>query len=205
MALSQRRVQSISYSGRPPERFVAALVATEDQRFHSPFDPGIDPFAIARVILYSLMGHSGDLGGSTIPQQLAKMLYTKGKTGTMTTLEQMTLAIKLKYSYSKEEILSMYADVVYFGHGYYGLVAASCGYFGKAPPGLSWAQAAMLAGVVNAPTADDPRAHPAAARSRESHVLRRLVAVKALTERQAEDALAKPLGLVQTGDSDHCK
>jgi membrane peptidoglycan carboxypeptidase len=120
----------------------------------------------------------------------------------VTTLERIALAIKLKYSYSKEEILSMYANIVYFGHGYYGLVAASCGYFGRAPASLSWAQAAMLAGAVNAPSADDPRVHPAAARSRESHVLRRLVAVKVLTTQQADDALAEPLGLVQTGNCD---
>jgi membrane peptidoglycan carboxypeptidase len=93
----------------------------------------------------------------------------------------------------------MYAEVAYFGDGYYGLTAASCGYFGKEPADLNWAQAAMLAGVVNAPTADDPRTHPLAARAREAHVFDRLVAVGDLTRAQAGAAFAQPLALAPTG------
>ena len=74
----------------------------------------------------------------------------------------MALAVKLKYGYSSPEILRLYADVAYFGHGFYGLADASCGYFGVPPDRLSWPQAALLAGLVQAPSADDPIDHPLA-------------------------------------------
>jgi penicillin-binding protein 1A len=90
----------------------------------------------------------------------------------------------------------MYADVAYFGHSYYGLGAASCGYFGVTPARLSWPEAAMLAGLVQAPSADDPIAHFAAARARESHVLGRLVATGHLSPAQAVSFYRQPLDLV---------
>lgn len=185
----------IGYPGpTPPRRFVEALVATEDHRFYSPFDPGVDPLAVARVLLARITGEP-DQGGSTIEQQLAKMLYTPGQSGLSVELEQLVLAIKLNFTYSKARILSMYAEVAYYGHGYYGLEAASCGYFAERPVDLTWAQAAMLAGVVNAPTADDPLQHPGRARAREIHVLARLVAVRDLSAAEAKAALAHPVGL----------
>jgi membrane peptidoglycan carboxypeptidase len=89
----------------------------------------------------------------------------------------------------------MYAEVAYYGHGFYGLEAASCGYFGRPPSALTWSQAAMLAGAVNAPSLDDPITHPATARAREEHVFARLVAVGNLTRAQADASLSEPLGL----------
>jgi len=97
----------------------------------------------------------------------------------------------LDLTYSKAQVLQMCADVAYFGHGFYGLAAASCGYFGQRPAQLSWAQAAMLAGLVLRPSADNPLDHPARARAREAHVLGRLVATQVLTSAQA--AAAQPL------------
>jgi membrane peptidoglycan carboxypeptidase len=93
----------------------------------------------------------------------------------------------------------MYAELAYYGHGYYGLSAASCGYFDRPPDSLTWAQAAMLAGVVNAPSTDDPIDHPNAARRREDHVFDRLMATGALSKADAETQLAAPLGLVGHG------
>lgn len=173
-----------------PPRFAAALEATEDHRFAS--EPGIDPFAVARVA-YSYVTGQGDQGGATLYQQLAKMLYTPGQVGVAAEAEQVALAVKLKYSYSGAEILRLYADVAYFGHGFYGLQHASCGYFGVPPAGMSWPQAALLAGLVQAPTADDPIDHPAAGRAREEHVMGRLVTVGALSQAQANAYLAIPL------------
>ena len=103
------------------------------------------------------------------------------------------MAVKLNFSYSKAQILQMYADVAYFGQNYYSLGAASCGYFGVMPARLTWPQAAMLAGLVQAPSAYDPVTHPALARSREVHVLSRLVATGMLSQPQASAALAQPL------------
>jgi len=87
----------------------------------------------------------------------------------------------------------MYSGVTYFGHGYYGMAAASCGYFGRRPERLSWPEAAVLAGLVQAPAAYDPLEHPALARSREGHVLSRLVATGTLTARQDATAYAVPM------------
>jgi penicillin-binding protein 1A len=178
----------------------AALVATEDHRFYS--EPGIDPVAVGRLILGRLDG-SPDQGGSTLYQQLARMLYLPGRSGMLAKAEQVLLGIKLGLSYPKAQILQMYADVAYFGHGYYGLAAASCGYFARPPAELSWGQAAMLAGLVQAPTAYDPLAHFANARARQAHVLIRLIATGKLTPRQAGQAYRLPLHLAQ-GRSTGC-
>jgi len=179
------------YPGPPvPPRFAAALEATEDHRFNE--EPGVDPIAVARVALGWLTGH-GDEGGATLYQQLAKVLYTPNRSGLAVEAEQVALAVKLRFSYSGAEILRMYASVVYFGHGFYGIAAASCGYFGTTPAGMSWPQAALLAGMVQGPTVDDPLDFPAAARAREVHVIGRLVATGALTSGQAAADLAKPV------------
>lgn len=182
------------YPGPPVSaRFAAALVSTEDHRFYS--EPGIDLFAVARVIRGRLTGGS-DQGGATLYQQLAKMLYTPGRSGVSIEVEQVMLGIKLYLSYPRSEILRMYADVAYFGHGYYGLAAASCGYFGVTPAGLGWPQAAMLAGLVQAPSAENPLAHFAVAKARQAHVLSRLAATGKLTQAQASRAYRQPLHLV---------
>jgi membrane peptidoglycan carboxypeptidase len=192
---AQDRSHGVAYPGPPvPAKFAAALVATEDHRFYS--DPGVDPLAVGRVALGYLSGHGSQQGGATITQQLAKMLYSPGGSGLASEVEQVAMAVKLNFTYSKAQILQMYADLAYFGQNYYSLGAASCGYFGVMPARLTWAQVATLAGLVQAPSAYDPVAHPALARARESHVLSRLVATGTLSQRQASAALAQPLRLV---------
>jgi membrane peptidoglycan carboxypeptidase len=193
LAQAQARARHIAYPGPPvPQYFAQALVATEDHRFYS--DPGVDPLAMARAAAGWIVGHP-DQGGSTIDQQLAKNLYTSGHSGFTQVLEQLALAVKLNTTYSRAEILRLYAEVAYYGHGYYGLTAASSGYFGRSPADLSLVQAAMLAGVVNAPTYDDPLVYPAAARARLVHVIGRMAAVGYLTSAQETAALKAPLGL----------
>lgn len=173
-----------------PYRFATSLESTEDHRFAA--EPGVDLLAIGRVI-YGKVARQGDEGGATLYQQLAKMLYTPGRMSTAAEAEQVALAVKLKYTYSEAEILRLYADVAYFGHGFYGLEEASCGYFGVRPDRLSWPQAALLAGMVQAPTSDDPIDHPAAGLAREQHVIGRLVAVGAMSRTEASGYLAVPL------------
>ena len=194
LAQSFDRVHGAPYPGPPvPSRFSDSLVATEDHRFYS--EPGFDPIAIGRVIIGRVTGQP-DQGGATLYQQLAKMLYTPTQAGVSVEVEQIILGIKLDLSYSKPQIMHLYAGVAYFGHGYYGLAEASCGYFGVTPAGLSWPQAALLAGMVQAPTADNPIAHYAVARAREAHVLGRLVATGKLTQAQARRAYRAPLHLI---------
>ncbi|MGE5137723.1 MAG: biosynthetic peptidoglycan transglycosylase [Gemmatimonadota bacterium] len=177
-------------------RFAAALTATEDHRFYS--EPGIDPFGVARLV-YGTVTRQPDQGGATLYQQLAKMLYTSGAGGLSMQAVEVGVGIKLYLTYSRQQILRMYQDVAYFGHGYYGLAQAACGYFAVQPAQLSWPQAAMLAGLVQAPSADDPLLHYANARARESHVLGRLTAVGTLTPAQASAAWQQSLNLVQAG------
>jgi len=194
LAQQQARQHGIAYPGPSvPGNFARPLVATEDHRFYS--EPGIDLFAVARVIKAKLTGGQ-DQGGATLEQQLAKLLYTPGQSGLKAELEQVTLGVKLNTTYSKQQILRLYAEVAYYGHGYYGLEQASCGYFGRPASELTVVQGAMLAGVVNAPSIDDPINDPVNARARLMHVIDRMVAVGYLTRTQARSVLDAPLGIV---------
>src|SRR5260221_8143730 len=195
LARAQDLAHHVAYPGPAvPARFAAGLVATEDKRFYS--EPGIDLFAVGRVGISYVTGH-GIQGGATLYQQLAKLLYTHGSSASAADeAEQVALAVKLYLTYTKEQILRMYADVASFGHGFYGLAAASCGYFGVQPAGTSWPQAALLAGMVQGPSVDDPLTNPANARAREVHVVGRLVATGKLTPAQGRAALAVPLSSV---------
>jgi penicillin-binding protein 1A len=175
-----------------PDRIGESVIATENSRFYR--DPAIDPPGVFRAGR-ALFAGSGDSGGATLEQQLAKVLYTAGHDGPTAQIEQIELAIKLDTRYSKPQILQMYLSAVYFGHGYYGVAAAAHGYFGVAPGRLSWGHAALLAGVVQAPSAYDPITHLALAKSRQLHVLGRLVDTGILTRSGAAAAGAAPLNL----------
>jgi membrane peptidoglycan carboxypeptidase len=202
VAAAQDAEHHVAFPGPPvPANFTAALEATEDHRFGA--EPGIDPFAVVKAA-GGFVVHTTDPGGATIYQQLAKMLYTPGETGVKVEAKQVALAVKLRYGYSGAQILQMYADVAYYGGGFYGLHAASCGYFGVEPSGLSWPQAAMLAGVVNGPTLDDPLTNPDNARFREEHVVQRLVDTGALTQAQANEALSVSVAAMTTHAGQGC-
>ena len=194
LAKAQAQQHGIAYPGPPvPANFARPLIATEDKRFYS--EPGVDVLAVGRVAWSDVSGGS-DQGGATLEQQLAKLLYTPIQTGFDAELKQVVLAFKLNASYSKKQILAMYAEVAYYGHGYYGLQQASCGYFGHPAADLTVSQGAMLAGVVNAPSLDDPIADPVNARQRLEHVISRMVAVGDLTTAQGNAALSASLGIV---------
>ena len=175
-----------------PDRVGQALIATEDSRFSQT--PGIDPVSTLRASLAAMTGNI-DTGAATLEQQLAKNLYFPKNDGLFSKVAEAELALKLDAHYSKNDILRMYLAEVYFGHGFYGLPAAARGYFGVMPVQLSWAQASMLAGLVQAPSAYDPIDHLSTGRLRQRHVLNRLVATKVLSPAQADTAFAAPLGL----------
>jgi membrane carboxypeptidase/penicillin-binding protein PbpC len=200
---AQDLAHHVAYPGPPvPPRFAASLVATEDKRFYA--EPGIDLFAVGRVGISWVTGH-GIQGGATLYQQLAKLLYTHGSSASAADeAEQVALAVKLYLTFTKRQILQMYADVAYFGNGFYGLAAASCGYFGVPPAGMTWPQAALLAGMVQGPSLDDPLTNPANARAREVHVVGRLVATGKLTPAQGRAALAAPLSRLVTRAGQGC-
>jgi membrane peptidoglycan carboxypeptidase len=174
-----------------PDKVGVAVIATEDSRFYSHH--GLDALGVLRAATAAASGSRRDFGGATLDQQLAKNLYTSNSLTAK--IEQVVLSFKLEAQYSKPQILEMYLSEVYFGHGSYGLAAASRGYFGVAPADLTWAQASLLAGLVQAPSAYDPYAHRDLAKSRQRHVLDRLVATKTLTTAQADAAYQAPLNL----------
>ncbi len=180
---------AISDQGNPPTRVSEALIATEDSRFYSHH--GLDPQSLARGIVS--LASTGKIQGATLDAQLAKLLYSGGHTGVWETSQEAILAIKLDTTYSKRQILSMYLDAAYFGHGAYGVETAARTYFGLPAEQLSWGQATLLAGLVNAPTAYDPTAHLTLARERQQHVLDRLVATHKMTRQQADAVYAEPL------------
>ena len=184
--------QAPALTVQPAPELLKALVATEDSSFYG--NPGISPSGVVRSFRGLVTGT--DEGGSTLGQQLAKNLYLDGENGPVQKAEAVVLALKLDGAYSKTELLRMYLDDGYYGHGFHGLTAATQGYFGVAPDELTWAQASLVAGLFQAPTAYDPLVNPDRARERQAHVLDRLVAVGDLTQRQADDVADDDWGLV---------
>jgi membrane peptidoglycan carboxypeptidase len=171
-----------------------AVVATEDERFYRHH--GIDLLGVLRALPYDAVHLSFSQGASTITEQVAKLLYLQGNDHTpWRKLEDAALALKLEDRYGKDQILSAYLNSAYFGEGAYGARAASERYFGIAPRRLGPAQASLLAGLIQAPSAYDPRLHPQLARARQAEVLRSLVRDGFLTEGEAAAAIDEPLHL----------
>jgi membrane peptidoglycan carboxypeptidase len=177
------------------DRVARATVAAEDERFYSHH--GVDTLGLLRAAWGGATGV--DLGGSTIDQQLAKVLYPDGRTGLLSGIRDVGLALKFEGHYTKAAILSMYLSAVYYGHGYYGIAAASAGYFGVTPSQLTWPEAALLAGLPQAPTLLDPYHNLALAKQRQGYVLSRLVATGMLTQPMADRIASTPLVLRPPG------
>jgi membrane peptidoglycan carboxypeptidase len=176
-------------AGMPaPGRLVAAVVSVEDEHFDDNVAVNVLS-GVGRAGLAAVDG-GGDPGGSTIEQQLARELYPGGST-----LQDIGLGVKLALRYDKPQIMRMYLNVSYYGHGFWGVAEAARGYFATTPAQLTWAEAAMLGGLLQAPTDYDPLAHYALARVRERHVLQQLVVNHHLAARQAAAIFAVPLPL----------
>jgi membrane peptidoglycan carboxypeptidase len=170
-----------------PNRLASSIVAVEDQRFYAHH--GVDLPSVARVAWAAVTRRGTQTqGGSTITMQLAKRLYTGDKGGWTLKVREMGLAIKLEQRYTKTQILQMYLDSLYFGAGHWGAVQASEGYFHKPPQDLTWGEASLLAGLVQAPSLYDPHVHLGLAEQRQHHVLDRLVATGLVSRPQALDA-----------------
>lgn len=184
-----------SDNGIVPAKVAAALLATEDSRFYH--EGAFDPRGVARAAV-GFVTHNHNAGGATITQQLAKLLYTPERSGFLSEVEQVGVAIKLSHHFSKHQILAMYFDAAYFGDGAYGVTEAAQHYFGVPAANLTWGQASLLAGLVQAPSAYDPHGHLSLARRRQQHVLARLVAHDVLTATAATQAANAPLGAVVT-------
>lgn len=170
-----------------PQMYIDAVITAEDRRFYT--HDGIDVISIARAVLVDIKTMSFAEGGSTITQQLAKnTLFTQEKHLARKAAE-MFAALAIEKQYNKEQIFEMYVNTIYFGSGHYGIGEAAQGYFGKTPLQLTDAEAVMLAGLPNAPSAYSPNSSPDLAVKRMQVVLNRMVGCKKLTREQA-DALA---------------
>jgi 1A family penicillin-binding protein len=171
-----------------------AILAIEDDRFYERH-AGVDIHAIARAALANLKAGEVVEGGSTITQQLIKNTLT-GPAQTFTRkFQEAQAAIKLESQYTKDEILERYLNLVYFGHGTYGIASASEYYFARKPQDLTLAQAAVLAGVIKAPAQDDPIISPERALARRNQVLSRMLELKWIDSKQYVDALSSPIKL----------
>jgi penicillin-binding protein 1A len=175
---------------RMPRHLVDAVLSIEDRRF--PHHPGIDPVGLARALLAN--GRAGHVvqGGSTITQQLAKILFLTGERSLDRKVDEAFLALWLEWRLSKPEILKLYLDHAYLGAGAFGMAAASRVYFGKSLDAVDLAQAATLAGLLKAPSLRAPHLDPAGAAERAALVLDAMVATGRLAPGDAASARANP-------------
>src|SRR5262249_18348352 len=171
-----------------------ATIAIEDRRFYD--HGGVDWEGILRAAIKDLEAGHAVQGASTITQQLVRNLYPISNQRTVDRkVKEACLAIKLSHKWSKPKILDEYLNAVYYGNHAYGVKAAAQTYFSEKPRALSPAQAALLAGLTQAPSDYDPFSHPDAALARRNEVLRAMLDNGDLTARQYRDAVKTPLGL----------
>src|SRR5216683_5648689 len=177
-----------------PKSLKDAIIATEDRRFYSHW--GIDPIGIARAVYQNYRRGRIVEGGSTISQQLTKVLFLTPDKSLERKLKEAVLALELERRYSKTRILEMYLNQVYFGHGAYGVEAAARTYFGKSVSELTLQESALLAGLPRAPSSYSPFEHPDAARRRREVVLRRMVEFGVLRDAESARLAKADLGLI---------
>ena len=168
-----------------PPHVVQAFLAIEDRRFYSHW--GIDPHGVARAAWHNLRGGGVREGGSTITQQLAKNAFLDSDRTAGRKIREAMIALWLEAWLTKDQILSRYLSNVYFGDNVYGLSAASKHYFGRKPEDLNIGQAAMLAGLVKAPSRLAPTGNLDGAQARERVVVNAMVAAHFLTRDEADE------------------
>jgi penicillin-binding protein 1A len=177
-----------------PQSLRDAILATEDRRFYSHW--GIDPIGVARAIIQNYRRGRIVEGGSTITQQLTKVLFLTPDKSLERKLKEAVLALELERRYSKDRILEMYLNQVYFGQGSYGVEAAARTYFGKGVSELTVRESALIAGLPRAPTNYSPFDRPEAAKRRREVVLRRLVEFGSIKDEEAKRLAKTDLGLI---------
>ena len=141
-----------------PEDYIDSVVAVEDKRFYHHV--GIDLIAIGRALYNDIRAGALVEGGSTITQQLAKNQYFTQEKKLSRKAAELFMAIEMEKHFSKDEILELYVNSIYFGNGYYGVKEASLGYYGKEPETLTQEECMMLAGIPNAPSVYNPVDNP---------------------------------------------
>ena len=167
-----------------------AVIAIEDRRFYSHF--GVDPIGLARAMFQNAMAGRMVQGGSTLTQQLAKNLFLSPERTLERKVQEVLLAFWLEHRFSKDQILEMYLNRVYFGSGSYGVEAASRRYFKKPARDVNLAQAALLAGLLKAPSRLSPARNPEAAETRAQLVLEAMREEGFVSDREITTAMTRP-------------
>jgi penicillin-binding protein 1A len=175
---------------RIPKHLTQAVLAVEDARFYEHH--GLSPRGIARALVANLIHRRRAQGGSTITQQLARALFLTPEKNVSRKIKEALLAVEIEKQYPKDKILELYLNQVYFGHGAYGVEAAAQTYFKKSVGEVTLAEAALLAGLPNAPNRFSPILDQARARRRRDHVLNRMVDEGFLARTQADEASRTP-------------
>ncbi|HBD7115265.1 TPA: penicillin-binding protein 1A [Legionella pneumophila] len=180
----------VTYDEIPPT-LIHALIATEDQRFFE--HPGVDVMGLGRAVVSMLKTGTKSQGGSTITMQVARNFFLSRKKTFLRKFNEIMLAIKIDRELSKEKILELYLNRVYLGNRAYGVGAAAMVYFGKSLKDLNLAELAMIAGLPQAPSTQNPIANPLAAKKRRDHVLERLLEEHYINEEQYQNAVNQPI------------
>ncbi|RJR17587.1 MAG: PBP1A family penicillin-binding protein [Nitrospiraceae bacterium] len=176
-----------------PEHMIKALVAVEDSRFWQ--HKGVDYLAILRAVFKDILAGRIKEGASTITQQLAKVVFLSPEKTVIRKLKEATLAYRLEKNLTKEEILELYLNKIYFGHGAYGVEMAARSYFGKSISEIDLAEAALLCGLIKAPSRYTPYNNLDKAKQRQMVVLNRMKEEGYITQEQADEAYQQPLYL----------
>ncbi|MFG1294340.1 transglycosylase domain-containing protein [Xanthobacter variabilis] len=178
-----------------PPYLPKAFVAIEDQRFYSHF--GLDPEGLARALVTNLTSRRLRQGGSTLTQQLAKNLFLTQERTASRKIQELVLALWLETKFTKDQILDLYLNRVYFGAGAYGVEAAAQRYFGKSARQVTLAEAAMLAGLVNSPSRLAPTRNLKGAQARATLVLTAMKQQGMISPEMAQTAIAHPAQLAR--------
>ena len=183
--------------GQAPLVLEHAVVAAEDERFY--VHHGLDTIGTGRAVWDDVSRLCACEGGSTLTQQLAKLVYYPADGRLARKLPSVAVAFKIEVRYSKAQIMADYLSVVPTGYGLVGARAASCAYFGHDLSSLSIAEAAELAGMVQGPSAYDPRRNPERARARRDYAVERLLDSGYISAQEAHAAKAAPLLTIGQG------
>lgn len=178
-----------------PELLIQAVLASEDQGFYE--HGGVDPLAILRAQLANLRAGGIEEGASTLTMQLARELFLTRERKWRRKIEEALLAVELEKNFSKQQILTLYLNLINLGAGNYGMAAAAEDYFDKDVADLTLPEAATLVGILPAPSRYNPYRRPDLVLERRNTVLRRMVSAGYVTEEQAAAAREQPLGLAE--------
>ena len=171
-----------------PDTYKNAVVAVEDKRFYK--HGGIDLISTGRAVFINLKEKKLAEGGSSITQQLAKNMYFSQEKTFLRKVAELFVAFELEKNYTKDEILELYVNTIYYGNGYYCVRDASNGYFGKEPEDMTDYESTLLAGIPNAPSCYAPTVSQELAARRQQQVLDRLVKCGYFTEERALETMA---------------